>query len=53
MNSVCVVMSNPIDLVFMIAFIAAALSLVIAFLAPRKELKEKAAEGESALVSAN
>jgi hypothetical protein len=48
-----VAMSNAIDLVFMIAFTAAALSLVIAFLAPRKELKEKASESESVLVSAD
>lgn len=46
-------MSNAIDLVFMIAFTAAALSLVIAFLAPRKELKEKASESKSVLVSAD
>ena len=37
----------------MIAFAAAALSLVIAFLAPRKELKEKPTENEPALVSAD
>jgi len=52
-TGVRVAMSNAIDLVFMIAFTAAALSLVIAFLAPRKELKEKASEGESVLVSAD
>ena len=52
-TGVRVAMSNAIDLVFMIAFIAAALSLVIAFFAPRKELKEKASEGESVLVSAD
>jgi len=48
-----IAMANAIDLVFMIAFIAAALSLVIAFLTPRTQLKEKAAESESALVSAD
>ena len=52
-TGVRVAMTNAIDLVFMIAFIAAALSLVIAFLAPRKELKEKIPEGESVLVSAD
>jgi MFS family permease len=52
-TGVRVAMSNAIDLVFMIAFAAAALSLVIAFLAPRKELKEKASESESVLVSAD
>ena len=52
-TGVRVAMSNAIDLVFMIAFTAAALSLVIAFLAPRKELKEKASESESVLVSAD
>jgi len=52
-TGVRVAMSNAIDLVFMIAFTAAALSLVIAFLAPRQELKEKASESESVLVSAD
>jgi EmrB/QacA subfamily drug resistance transporter len=48
-----VAMSNAIGLVFLIAFIAAALGLVTAFFAPRKELKEKTTEGESVLVSAD
>lgn len=52
-TGVRVAMSTAIDLVFLIAFTAAALSLVIAFLAPRQELKEKASEGESVLVSAD
>jgi len=48
-----IAMAGAISLVFMIAFAAAALSLVIAFLAPRKELKEKPTENEPALVSAD
>ena len=48
-----IAMAGAISLVFMIAFTAAALSLVIAFLAPRKELKEKPTENEPALVSAD
>jgi len=50
-EGVRVAMANAIGLVFLIAFIAAALGLATAFFAPRKELKEKAVESESVLLS--
>ena len=48
-----IAMAGAISLVFVIAFIAAALALVSVFIAPNQELKEKATEGEPALVSAD
>jgi hypothetical protein len=52
-EGVRVAMSNAIGLVFIIAFIAAALGLVTTFLAPHRELKEQTPEGEPALLSAD
>jgi len=48
-----IAMAGAISLVFVIAFIAAALSLVSVFFAPNTELKEKTRESEPALVSAD
>jgi EmrB/QacA subfamily drug resistance transporter len=48
-----IAMAGAISLVFVIAFIAAALALVSVFIAPNTELKEKATENEPALVSAD
>jgi EmrB/QacA subfamily drug resistance transporter len=50
-EGVRVAMANAIGLVFLIAFIAAALGLAAAFFAPRKELKEKTIESEPVLLS--
>lgn len=40
-------MANAIHLVFVIAFISAALGLLSVFFTPQRELKEKAVESES------
>jgi len=48
-----IAMAGAISLVFMIAFIAAALALGSVFFAPKIELKEKPTENEPALVSAD
>jgi hypothetical protein len=48
-----IAMAGAISLVFVIAFIAAALALVSVFIAPNTELKEKTAESEPVLVSAD
>jgi hypothetical protein len=45
--------ANAINLVFVIAFVAAVLGLLVTFFTPRKELKDKATDGEPALVSAD
>ncbi len=52
-EGVRVAMSNAIGLVFIIAFIAAALGLVTTFLAPHRELKEQSPEGEPAMAIAD
>jgi len=48
-----IAMAGAISLVFVIAFIAAALALVSVFIAPNTELKEKTTEGEPVLLSAD
>ena len=45
--------ANAINLVFVIAFVAAVLGLISTFFTPHKELKDKATDGEPALVSAD
>jgi len=48
-----IAVANAINLVFVIAFVAAVLGLVTTFFSPRKELQEKVAENEPAVVSAD
>jgi hypothetical protein len=48
-----IALANAIHLVFVIAFIAAVLGLVSAFFAPRRELKDRDAENEPVMVSAD
>jgi EmrB/QacA subfamily drug resistance transporter len=45
--------ANAINLVFVIAFVAAVLGLISTFFTPHKELKDKATDSEPALVSAD
>jgi EmrB/QacA subfamily drug resistance transporter len=52
-EGVRIALANAIHLVFVIAFAAAALGLVSAFFAPRRELKDKISETEPAIVSAD
>ena len=47
-----IAVANAISLVFVIAFVAAALGLTSTFFSPRKELQEKTAENKPAIVSA-
>jgi hypothetical protein len=44
-------MADSIHLVFVIAFVSAALGLVSVFFTPHQELKEKSPEGETQVVS--
>jgi hypothetical protein len=44
-------MANAIHLVFVIAFVSAALGLVAVFFTPHKELKEKSVESEPPMIS--
>ncbi|MFT3890687.1 MAG: hypothetical protein QM730_03565 [Anaerolineales bacterium] len=46
-----IAVANAISLVFIIAFVAALLGLLSTFFSPRKELQEKAPEGETAMLS--
>jgi MFS family permease len=48
-----IAVADAIDLVFIIAFVAALLALVVTFFSPRKELKDKVAEEEPAMMSAD
>jgi MFS family permease len=52
-QGVRIAVANAINLVFVIAFVAALLGLVSTLFAPRKELTEKLAEREPILVSAD
>jgi MFS family permease len=45
--------ADAIGLVFVIAFVAAALALLVTFFSPRMELKERSSEGEPVPVSAD
>jgi hypothetical protein len=44
-------MADSIHLVFVIAFVSAALGLVAVFFTPHQELKEKSSESESPIIS--
>ncbi len=48
-----VAIANAINLVFVIAFVAALLALAVSFFTPRKELKDETVEREPALISAD
>jgi EmrB/QacA subfamily drug resistance transporter len=48
-----IAVANAINLVFIIAFVAALLALIVTFFSPRKELTETAPEEESVMVSAD
>ena len=48
-----VAVANAINLVFVIAFVAALLALVVTFFAPRQKLQEQPAEEEPVMVSAD
>jgi EmrB/QacA subfamily drug resistance transporter len=52
-QGVRIAVANAINLVFVIAFVAALLGLVSTLFAPRKELTEKSTENEPILVSAD
>jgi hypothetical protein len=52
-GAVRIAVANAINLVFIIAFVAALLGLVATLFSPRKELSEKAAENEPILISAD
>ncbi len=45
--------ANAINLVFIIAFVAALLAVIVTFFTPRKELTEKSVEAEAVIVSAD
>jgi EmrB/QacA subfamily drug resistance transporter len=45
--------ANAINLVFVIAFVAALLAVIVTFFTPRKELADKAVETEAVIVSAD
>ena len=45
--------ANAINLVFVIAFVAALLAVIVTFFTPRKELTEKAVDTEAVIVSAD
>jgi hypothetical protein len=45
--------ADAIGLVFVIAFVAAGLALLVTFFSPRMELKERSSEGEPVPVSAD
>jgi hypothetical protein len=48
-----IAVANAINLVFVIAFVAALLGLVTTFFAPRKELEEKLPAEASSMMSAD
>lgn len=48
-----IAVADAITLVFLLAFFAAGLALIATFFSPRKELKERAREGETVTVSAD
>ena len=52
-EGVRIAMANAIQLVFVIAFVAAVLGLISAFFAPHKELIEREVENEPILISAD
>jgi MFS family permease len=52
-QGVRIAVANAINLVFVIAFVAALLGLVSTFFAPRKELKESPVESEPVMISAD
>jgi EmrB/QacA subfamily drug resistance transporter len=52
-EGVRIAVANAISLVFVVAFVAALLGLLVTFFSPRKELKDKASENEPTLVSAD
>jgi hypothetical protein len=48
-----IAVANAISLVFVIAFVAAFLGLIVAFFSPRQELKDKAPDKEPMTISAD
>jgi len=52
-GSVRFAVANAINLVFVIAFVAALLAVIVTFFTPRKELTDKALEPEAVIVSAD
>jgi hypothetical protein len=52
-EGVRVAVANAINLVFVIAFVAAALGLLVTFFSPRHELKDQASESEPVTISAD
>jgi EmrB/QacA subfamily drug resistance transporter len=52
-EAVRIAVADAIDLVFIIAFAAALLALVVTFFAPRKELKDQSAEEEPIMITAD
>jgi hypothetical protein len=52
-EAVRIAIATAINLVFLIAFFAAFLALIVTLFSPRKELKDKSPEEEPVLVSAD
>jgi MFS family permease len=52
-EGVRVAVANAMNLIFVIAFVAALLGLIVTFFAPRKELTENEVESESVMISAD
>src|SRR5215208_3345772 len=52
-QGVRIAVANAINLVFVIAFVAALLGLAVTFFSPRHELKDKPAENEPVIISAD
>jgi EmrB/QacA subfamily drug resistance transporter len=52
-EGVRIAVANAINLVFVIAFVAALLGLFVALFSPRHELKDKASENEPVIISAD
>ena len=52
-QGVRIAVANAINLVFVIAFVAALLGLIVTFFSPRQELKDKPVENEPVIVSAD
>ncbi len=52
-DAVRIAVANAINVVFVIAFFAALLGLAVTFFSPRQELKDRAAESEPAMISAD
>ena len=52
-SGVRVAVANAMNLIFVIAFVAALLGLIVTFFAPRKELTENEVESESVMISAD